>query len=74
MGVSTLFLIAAAATASPTGSTIRASAEAMATLRILTPALIGAGRPAPRPHMVARDTMIALPDGRSAPLRLYEFE
>ena len=74
MGASTFFLLAAAAAASPTGSTIRAAAEGRVTLRILTPALIGAGLPAPRPDMVARETMIALPDGSSAPIRLYEFE
>lgn len=74
MGALTLFVIAAAAATSPAGSTIRVSVNGMATLRILTPALIGAGLAAPRPDMVARDTMIALPDGRSALLRLYEFE
>ncbi|MEO7505566.1 MAG: hypothetical protein ABIT69_10330 [Sphingomicrobium sp.] len=66
-----LFLVFIAAAASPA---VPASAEGQATVRILTPALIGAGLPAPRPGMIARDTTVTLPDGRSAPIRLYEFE
>ena len=68
------FLILMAIAALPAGPAAHASAAGQATVRILTPALVGAGLPAPRPGMIARDTAIALPGGQSAPIRLYEFE
>ncbi|MEO5809117.1 MAG: hypothetical protein ABIR51_03440 [Sphingomicrobium sp.] len=72
MGSPLLLLLAAAA--SPASPAAPVSAAGVATVRILVPALVGEGLPAPRPGMTPHDSSITLPNGQSAPIRLYEFE
>ena len=72
-----MFTAAAAPTATALGAdaiVARASAGGTATVRILSPAMVGDGLAPPRPGMAARDSTVALPDGGTAPIRLYEFE
>jgi hypothetical protein len=51
-----------------------ATALGTASVRIMTPALIGAGYGPPLATMTTRDATIALPGGGSTVIRLYEFE
>lgn len=73
-----VLLAFAAATVQPLGhgtvSRAPVSASATATVRILTPALIGPAYGPPLPAMTARDTTIPLPGGGTLPIKLYEFE
>lgn len=80
MGATFLLLAAAAmtagaATAPPARSPVTAAtAQGTATVRILTPAIIGPEYGAPLPGMILHDTTVGTSDGRRTPIRLYEFE
>ena len=70
-----LSVLALAATANPAPGPARfAAANASASVRILTPALVGAGYGAPLPGMEPHALRVALPDGSSNLVTVYEFE
>lgn len=71
MGSASLLLLALAAANSPARPM---TATATASVRILTPALVGAELSPPREGMRPRDTEIVQRDGSTIRLRLYEFE
>lgn len=50
------------------------AAQGTATVRIVTPALIGPGFAAPLPGMTLHDSSVESPNGQRTPLKLYEFE
>ncbi|HEX2624101.1 MAG TPA: hypothetical protein VHM21_02490 [Sphingomicrobium sp.] len=78
MVAGSVLLAFAAATVQPfahgTVSGARVSASATATVRILTPAMIGPAYSPPLPTMTARDATVPLPSGGTMPIKLYEFE
>ena len=75
MALSSALILALAVTATPPPSNAGSeAASATASVRILTPALVGAELGPPAPGMEPRDSTMALPGGQSWPIRLYEFE
>ena len=78
MVAGSVLLAFAAATVQPLGhgtvSGAPVSASATATVRILTPAMIGPAYGPPLPTMTARDATVPLPSGGTMPIKLYEFE
>lgn len=75
MGLASLLIAAALASAeTPARRLLPATAEGTATVRILTPALIGNGLDAPRPGMTARSVTLHDAAGRPTVIQVYEFE
>lgn len=73
-----LLLALAAAAIQPIGQDpnprVPVAATGTASVRILTPALIGPTYGPPLPTMTAREATVPLPSGGTMPIRLYEFE
>ena len=73
-----LLLASAAAAIQPVGQganpRLLVTATGTASVRILTPALIGPAYGPPLPTMTAREATVPLPSGGTMPITLYEFE